>query len=214
MDYQNKTGKYYTNIRTEMVDFFPDNAETVLDVGCGQGSFAGHIKDQFNTETWGIEYMAAEAKVAEKVLDKVFTGPCEDFIDDLPDEFFDVIYFNDVLEHLADPYSVLEKMKVKLTSNGRIISSIPNIRNHNSLRMFLFGKDWKYEESGVMDHTHLRFFTRKSIRRMYEKLGFKIIKHQGINKTKSLKAYLLNTVLLFTASDIFYTQYATVVEIV
>jgi 2-polyprenyl-3-methyl-5-hydroxy-6-metoxy-1,4-benzoquinol methylase len=212
MDYQNKTGKYYTNIRTEMVNYFPDHAKTVLDVGCGQGSFAKYIKDKFKTETWGIEYMASEADEAVKVLDKVFSGLCEDFIDDLPDNYFDVIYFNDVLEHLVDPYMVLEKMRHKLTEKGRIISSIPNIRNHNSLRMFLFNKDWKYENSGVMDHTHLRFFTKKSIRRMYENLGYKVLKHEGINRSKSLKPYFINLLLLFSASDIFYTQYATVAQ--
>jgi 2-polyprenyl-3-methyl-5-hydroxy-6-metoxy-1,4-benzoquinol methylase len=212
MDYQNKTGKYYTNNRTEMANYFPDNAKTVLDVGCGQGIFAKYIKGKYNTITWGIEYMPDEAKEAMKVLDKVFLGPCEDFIDEIPDNFFDVIYFNDVLEHLVDPYMVLEKIKQKLTANGRIISSIPNIRYHNSLRMFLFGKDWKYEESGVMDHTHMRFFTKKSIRRMYEDLGFKIVKHEGINKSRSLKPYFINALFLFSAFDIFYTQFASVVE--
>lgn len=212
MDYNNKPGKYYTNTRPEMANYFPDHAKTVLDVGCGQGSFAKFIKDKFKTEIWGIEYMASEAKEAHKVLDKVFSGPCENFIDDLPLNYFDVIYCNDVLEHLVDPYLVLKKLKPKLTETGCIISSIPNVRNHNSLRMFLFNKDWKYENSGVMDRTHLRFFTKKSIRRMYEDLGYNVIKHEGINKSRSLKPYFINLFLLFSASDIFYTQYATVAK--
>ncbi|MBZ9628408.1 class I SAM-dependent methyltransferase [Psychroflexus sp. CAK57W] len=212
MDYQNKKGKYYINQRPEMLEFFPKNAKTVLDVGCGQGTFVKQIKDMYHTETWGIEYMRSHGEQAEKVLDKVFIGECEKFIDDLPNDYFDVIYFNDVMEHLIDPYMVLDKMKKKLTKNGQIISSLPNIRYHNVLKMFILNKEWKYEESGVMDHTHLRFFTKKSIKRMYENLGFKIITHKGINKTKSLKPYIYNLFLLFTAPDIFYVQYATVVE--
>ena len=212
MDYQNKKGKYYINQRTEMLDFYPLNSKTVLDVGCGQGNFAKQIKDAYKTEAWGIEYMKSHAVEAEKILDKVFAGECEKFIDDLPDNYFDVIYFNDVLEHLNDPYTVLKKMKNKLTEKGKIISSIPNIRYHSALKMLVLDKEWHYQDSGVMDHTHLRFFTKNSIKRMYENLRFKVITHQGINKTKSIKPYLYNLFLLFTASDIFYVQYATVVE--
>jgi 2-polyprenyl-3-methyl-5-hydroxy-6-metoxy-1,4-benzoquinol methylase len=212
MDYHNKKGKYYINKRSEMLEFFPSNAKTVLDVGCGQGIFAKKIKDIYKTETWGIEYMTSHAEEAKKNLDKVFAGECEKFLDDLPNDYFDVIYFNDVLEHLIDPYMVLNKMKEKLTDKGRIISSIPNIRYHSALKMLILKKEWMYKESGVMDHTHIRFFTKKSIKRMYENLGFKIISHKGINKTKSLKPYLYNLLLCFTASDIFFVQYATVVE--
>ncbi|MFO7745521.1 MAG: class I SAM-dependent methyltransferase [Psychroflexus sp.] len=212
MDYQDKKDIYYKKERPEMLEFFPKNAKTVLEVGCGQGTFAKQIKDLYQTETWGIEYMESHAKEAQKVLDKVFIGQCEKFIDDLPDNYFDVIYFNDVLEHLFDPYMVLEKMKQKLTEKGKIISSLPNIRYHSALKMLILKKDWKYEDSGVLDHTHIRFFTKKSIERMYKNLGFKIITHKGINKTRSLKPYIYNLLLFFTASDIFYVQFATVVE--
>ncbi|MBS3738661.1 MAG: class I SAM-dependent methyltransferase [Psychroflexus sp.] len=212
MNYINKEKGYYVNERAEMLDFFPKEAKMVLDVGCGQGTFAQQIKEMYKTETWGIEYMSSHAMEADKILDKVFSGACEDFLEDLPDNYFDVIYFNDVLEHLVDPYNVLKKIKSKLTTTGIIISSIPNIRYHNSMRMFLFDKDWKYEDSGVMDHTHMRFFTKKSIKRMFKETGYKILENKGINKSKSIKPYLMNLFLLFSASDIFYPQFATVVS--
>jgi hypothetical protein len=103
-------------------------------------------------------------------------------------------------------------MKQKLTAKGMIISSLPNIRYHSALKMLILNKDWKYEDSGVMDHTHVRFFTKKSIERMYNSLGFKILQHKGINKTRSLKPFLYNLLLFCSASDIFYVQYATVVK--
>ncbi len=212
MDYHNKDGVYYFNERPEMLEFFPKSAKKVLDIGCGQGTFAVQLKNNYQTETWGIEYMQKHGEEAAKFLDKVFIGPCELYLDELPDNYFDAIYFNDVLEHLVDPYMVLEKIKSKLTDNGVIISSIPNIRYHGSFKMYLFDKDWKYADSGVMDHTHMRFFTKKSIERMYRNLGYKILTHKGINRTRSLKPYLFNLLFLFTASDIFYTQYATVVK--
>ena len=195
-----------------MLKYCPKYAKRILEVGCGQGDFAKQLKDLYNTETWGIEYMESHANVAKEVLDKVYIGECEKYLDELPNNYFDAIYFNDVLEHLYDPYMVLKKMKPKLTENGRLISSLPNIRYHSILKMLIFNKDWKYENSGVMDHTHVRFFTKKSIKRMYNKLDYKIIRHEGINRTKSIKPYVYNLFFLFRALDIFYVQYATVVE--
>lgn len=212
MNYDNKKGAYYYNKRPEMLEFFPIGAETVLDVGCGQGTFAIQIKNKYQAEIWGIEYMKEHAEKAEEILDKVFIGSCESHIENLPSNYFDVIYFNDVLEHLVNPYMVLDKMKDKLTNKGKIISSIPNIRYHSALKMYLMNKDWKYENSGVMDYTHMRFFTKKSIKKMYSNLGYEILSHQGINRTRSLKPYLYNLFLLFSASDIFYVQFATVVK--
>ena len=212
MKYENKPGTYYSNYRPEMQQLFPETTKTFLDVGCGNGTMAAEIKAKHNVEAWGVEYMDVEAEKAKDILDYVFSGTIEDNLRNLPDNYFDVIYFNDVLEHLTDPYNVLSKIKDKLTSNGVIISSIPNIRYHGAMRSYLFNKDWKYEDYGVMDFTHYRFFTSKSIIRMYQDAGYKIVSHKGINKSKSLKPYLLNLLFFGTFSDIFYSQFATVVR--
>ncbi|WP_396175825.1 class I SAM-dependent methyltransferase [Flavobacterium sp.] len=209
-NYENKPEGYYNNFRKEMLRYLPKDAKKVLDVGCGNGCFAEVIKNQNSAEVWGIELMEQEANLAKQVLDKVFIGPCENFIDSLPDNYFDVIYFNDVLEHLVDPYTVLKKMKSKLAADGVVISSIPNVRYHNSFIKVLVNKDWKYEPFGVMDFTHMRFFTEKSINRMYEEAGYTVKVSEGINKSKSLKPYLYNIPFLFTQLDIRYPQFATV----
>ena len=211
--YENKPAGYYDNVRHEMLKYLPKNAKKVIDIGCGNGAFAGIVKEKNTAEVWGIELMEEEAKVAETVLDKVFTGPCEQFINDLPDNYFDVIYFNDVLEHLADPYTVLDVLKKKLSKDGVVISSIPNVRFYRTFSKVVFGKDWKYDEFGIMDKTHLRFFTGKSIKRMYEDLGYKIVIHEPINITKSLKPILFNIPLLFSQMDIRNLQYATVASV-
>ena len=213
MDYQNKSKEYYSNDRQEMLNFLPKEAKRVLDVGCSDGSFASAVKAKNNAEVWGIEYMDQEAKKAMEKLDKVFSGPCEDFLDKLPDTYFDVIYFNDVLEHLVDPYMVLEKIKSKLSEDGVVISSIPNIRFHSVLIPLIFGKKFEYQNFGVMDKTHLRFFTKKSIKNMYENLGYDVMNHIGINRTGSLRPILYNIPLLFLAYDISYPQFATVARI-
>lgn len=211
--YKDKPTGYYDNVRKEMLEFLPVNHQKVLDVGCGNGAFASIIKTQESAEVWGIELMKDEAEIAATVLDKVFIGPCEDFLEELPNNYFDVIYFNDVIEHLADPYSVLEIIKSKLSTNGVVISSIPNVRFYRTFSKVVFGKDWKYEDHGTMDKTHLRFFTSKSIKRMYKDLGYEIVTHEPINKTKSLKPILLNILLLFTHMDIRVLQYATVARV-
>ncbi|PIE23541.1 MAG: methyltransferase [Planctomycetota bacterium] len=212
MDYNNKPDRYYSKIRQEMIDFLPSTAKTVLDIGCGEAAFASFIKDKFGAEVWGMERTPGPAAVAETKLDKVLVGDCESRIKDLPDGYFDAVYFNDVLEHLVDPYEVLTAIKSKLSPNGVVISSIPNVRYFRVLKMLLVNKDWGYEKDGVMDRTHLRFFTSKSIRRIYKDLGYEILAHRGINRTKSLKPYLYNIPLFFSAMDMFYIQYATVAK--
>jgi 2-polyprenyl-3-methyl-5-hydroxy-6-metoxy-1,4-benzoquinol methylase len=157
--------------------------------------------------------MPEEAEEANQVLDKVFVGLCENYLGDLPDNYFDAIYFNDVLEHLFDPYSLLGKLKSKLSPNGVIISSIPNMRYHNEIYNLLIKKDWKYEQHGIMDFTHMLFFTQKSIRKMYEDAGSFMKINEGINRTKSIRPYLFNIPFFFTQMDIFYLQYATVAQI-
>jgi 2-polyprenyl-3-methyl-5-hydroxy-6-metoxy-1,4-benzoquinol methylase len=213
MDYENKPKGYYDNVRLEMLEFLPKGAKRVLDVGCGNGAFAEIIKEGNNAEVWGIEYMEPHGEDARKKLDKVFIGKCEDFIEDLPDGYFDVVYFNDVLEHLVDPYWVIEIIKTKLSKNGKIISSLPNVRFYKTFMRVLINKDWKYEDYGIMDRTHLRFFTKKSIRRMYEDLGFEVISHKGINESKSIKPYLFYVLTLFTQLDMRFVQFATVAKI-
>lgn len=213
MDYNNKVKGYFENVRHEMIDLMPPNTSTILDVGCGKGNFGAFIKSKFQIKVWGIELMEVPGQIARKKLDKVLIGPCENHIENLPEGYFDVVYFNDVLEHLADPYSILLTIKNKLSKNGVVISSIPNVRYHRVLKDLLWEKNWEYTMDGVLDKTHLRFFTKKSILKMYDELGYEVLSHKGIHKTKSIKPYLYNLFVLFTSMDIFYIQYATVVRI-
>jgi 2-polyprenyl-3-methyl-5-hydroxy-6-metoxy-1,4-benzoquinol methylase len=210
LDYVNKPQDYYENVRPEMLAYMPSSAKVVLDVGCSSGHFGQAIKQKTNAEVWGIEPFDRFGKLAIDKLDKVFISPVEGALQDLPNEYFDVIYFNDVLEHLLDPYSVLEKMKAKLKEDGKIISSIPNIRYFRTFFKILFKGDWDYTDEGILDRTHVRFFTKKSIVKMYENSGFHIESHEGINGSKSLKPVLFNIFLGFNGMDMKYRQFATV----
>lgn len=212
MEYKDKCQTYYNNSRPEMQQLLPNEARKILDVGCGNAAMASELKEKSNLEVWGVEFMEGEAKIASTKIDFVINDTVENSIEKLPDEYFDVIYFNDVLEHLVNPNKVLELIKIKLSENGIIISSIPNVRYHKVIQQYIFKKNWKYERAGVMDFTHLRFFTSKSIREMFQEAGYIVVHQKGITKTKSIMPYFYNILFLFTASDMFYAQYATIAK--
>ena len=104
------------------------------------------------------------------------------------------------------------KIKPKLKNNAYLTCSIPNVRYFRTYYKYVFSKDWEYEESGVMDKTHLRWFTQKSLHRTIEKNGFEVLKIKGINSPQLIKhkimlgTYNLNT--LGYNSDIQYPQFA------
>lgn len=205
-----KTQEYYTQTRPEMMNFVPFGAKKVLDIGCGSALFSLQVKDRNNAEVWGIELDKEVAKVASVKIDRVLCGDAFSLLNELPDNYFDCIIFNDVLEHLDDPYSLLKQIKVKLSPNGVIVSSIPNVRFITNLYKLLIKKDWKYEDSGILDNTHLRFFTQKSIIQMYEEAGYKIEKIEGINPIKNWKFELINILSLGFFADTRYLQFASI----
>lgn len=201
---------YFRDPRYEMIGFIPENAKKILDVGCGEGFFGYQLKREINAKIWGIEIDRTAAESAQKKLDKVMVGDISKKIVELPGTYFDCVIFNDVLEHLIDPFTILIRIKRKLSKNGLVISSIPNIRYYDQVKRFLLKKEWKYEDSGILDKTHLRFFTKKSIMDMFESTGYDILKLCGINPTKSKNYRILNFLLLGSISDMKYLQFACV----
>lgn len=162
-----------------ILPFLPDNVRTMLDVGCASGAF-GAIAKQHGITVWGVEPVKEAAAKARHVLDQVIEG----FFDEhaaLPDVYFDAITFNDSLEHFPEPMSPLRLARRKLKPDGRLVCCIPNVRYVENIKHLLFGKDWRYTDKGILDDTHLRFFTRKSMVRTIEAAGFTVLSVQGIN---------------------------------
>ncbi len=208
-----KPDDYYSGVRHEMLAFLPDGITRVLEIGCGEGNFGAVVKRDRGIEVWGIEYHPEKAHVAAQNLDTVLTGDVAVLLNELPDGYFDAIVCNDVLEHLIDPYSVLDGLKRKLTEPGVVVSSLPNIRYHRNFFDLIFGRNWTYTTQGVMDFTHFRFFTINSIRSMYESCGYEILHRVGINPTSSLRPWPLIILSLGHFSDIRYLQFATVARV-
>lgn len=204
--------KYYENSRAEMLEFLPQGSNKILDVGCGTGAFGKAIKlANANAEVWGTDIHQAAITQATATLDKAIRVNPESNFETLPDGYFDVVFFNDVLEHMIDPYAKLAHIKSKLSPKGCVVASIPNIRFFRVLSDLLFKGDFRYQDDGVMDRTHLRFFTRKSIVRMFEDAGFKIQQIKPLNKTRSLRPFFLYFLSLgLIGKDIFYPQFAVV----
>ena len=207
-----KDDQYYQNERPEVVVAVSKQAKRVLDVGCGQGNFGRTIKIRNEAEVWGIEFNPHFAALAAKELDRVLVGDVSVLVDQLPDGYFDAIVCNDVLEHLIDPYSLLEKFRLKLSPDGVVISSIPNIRYFRTLFALVFMKNWDYASQGILDFTHYRFFTTKSIRKMYDLAGYRVIQHIGIHATKSLKVWPIILLTLGYFNDTRYLQFLTVAK--
>ncbi|MBK9733896.1 MAG: class I SAM-dependent methyltransferase [Saprospiraceae bacterium] len=196
-----------------MMEFLPKNIGVVLEIGCGEGGFSTYLKNTYHCEVWGIEYEKEQGLVASKYLDKVLIGDVGQLMDQLPDHYFDTVICNDVLEHIYDPYTILKSLKTKMKAEGKVISSIPNIRYFRNLYDLVFNKNWDYQANGILDITHVRFFTTKSIVKMYENAGYKVLTHKGINASKSIKPRLFNILTLGTFSDIKYIQFATVAQV-
>jgi SAM-dependent methyltransferase len=210
LNLSSKPNNYFYQSRQEMLAFIPPAAQKILEVGCGGGTFGGLIKKSRNAEIWGVELDPEAAKDAAVVLDKVLVGDIIKLAPDLPDNYFDAIVFNDLLEHLPDPFSLLEKIKSKLAPGGAIVCSLPNVRYLINLKKLLWDKQWLYEDEGVLDKTHLRFFTAKSIARMFAALGYEVIKLEGINPINSYKFKIINLLTLGFLRDTCYIQFACV----
>jgi 2-polyprenyl-3-methyl-5-hydroxy-6-metoxy-1,4-benzoquinol methylase len=161
-----------------MVRFLPASYRRVLEVGCAAGGFSAHLKSP--CEVWGVEPNSAAAEAAALRMHKVLVGTYIAVAPELPERYFDLVVCNDVIEHMDDHDAFLEAIKQKMAPGGHIVGSVPNVRHITALFKLLVQKDWPYAESGILDRSHLRFFTEKSLRRALLQHGYRIEKFAGI----------------------------------
>jgi 2-polyprenyl-3-methyl-5-hydroxy-6-metoxy-1,4-benzoquinol methylase len=145
----------------------------ILDVGCHSGQFGACLKRK-GCRVTGLEINPKAAEKARQVLDEVIVADVEqsETFRDLKQRY-DVILFLDILEHCRFPEKVLQGARNVLASNGSVIASIPNIANW-SIRMSLLLGRFDYEPMGIMDETHLKFYTIKTARQLFDVAGYKI----------------------------------------
>jgi SAM-dependent methyltransferase len=138
------------------------HAGHVLDIGCGCGDTARLIKARVpGISIEGITHNPIEAKAAERVLDRVYVFDIEADIPLTLPKNFDVLLFSHVLEHMRDPPRVVKRFASHLVQGGTIVIAVPNVLEWRTRMRFLRG-DWSYAEHGILDRTHLKFFTYRS----------------------------------------------------
>jgi len=164
---------YAGSSREHIERHIASTARSLLDVGCGFGDFGAYVKRMRPAlEVWGLDVAQAVAETATDRLDHFVLGA---FPDDAPSGQFDCITFNDTLEHFPDPWKALRHTRTLLTPGGEVVASIPNVRHYSVLRPLVLGGRWTYRDSGILDRTHLRFFTRRSAVDLFESTDYEVL---------------------------------------
>jgi 2-polyprenyl-3-methyl-5-hydroxy-6-metoxy-1,4-benzoquinol methylase len=203
---------YFSHSRASILELLGDaKPNRTLDVGCGQGSFSKLLQDAYNCETFGIEPDCASFHESVKSLDHSFCGSFLDCYPSLPKSSFDIVFFNDVLEHMVDPWQVLRfSRELLIPASGVVVASIPNFLWVDNVFSLLTSRDWCYVDSGILDKTHLRFFTRKSIRRIFRDCGFEILVFANLASASSLKWKMVRLASFGLIDDFLVYQYGIV----
>jgi SAM-dependent methyltransferase len=169
------TDGYFEHVRHELLDMFEGPPRLFVDMGCGTGATAAEAKRRFPGVTVvGFELSATAAAVAQRRLDRVVQGDLEgvDFAQlGFAPGSIDGLLLADVLEHLYNPWQLLSKLRPYLAPAAQVVASIPNARNLVLLSE-LAGGTFRYEEAGLLDVTHIRFFTKADMLAMFAQTGY------------------------------------------
>lgn len=168
-----KADGYYGVARTDMVPWLPDPVGRALDVGCGSGATGRLLADRRPELLVGVEIDAEAAELARDAYDEVHVGSAQAIVANLDGEF-DTILCYDVLEHLVDPWAVLEQLSRLSAPGARLHVSVPNARHLSLLFDVALRGTFGYAEHGHRDDTHLRWFTPGDIERAVRDVGFDV----------------------------------------
>lgn len=169
-----KDPRYYASCRWDMLALVPPGCRTFLDVGCGDGVTGRAIKEKYpGARVVGIEVRPKAAQAAAAVLDRVLCRAVDAALADLQDERFDCLLFGDILEHLVDPWKTLQVAAQLLAPGGAAVASLPNVQHYSVLLNLARGR-WTYTARGLLDRTHLRFFTYREAVRLLAGAGLAV----------------------------------------
>jgi len=207
MNYEKKED-YYQNVRLDLLSLLTfDKGYRVLEVGAGHGETLRYLKEKkMAVEVIGIDITKNKDN---SNIDRFINEDIENV--DLSEykKYFDVIILADVLEHLIEPQKILNKIKYCLRDDGQILISIPNIRNIKAIYKVFIKGDFSYEERGIFDYTHLRFFCRRNIKQLVIDSGFRIdtivSSFTRLDKKPFLK--LVNTITFKIFEEFLTVQY-------
>jgi len=201
--------KYGVYERPELPPFIPKAARSLLDVGCGAGGFGRYLRRlRPEMELWAVEPDPVSAQAAESAFDRVIVGNFPD--SRIPDARFDVVLCADVLEHMVEPEKALLAAASALRAGGIMIASIPNVRHWRYVVWPLIRNGaWTYTELGILDRTHLRFFTRRSIHDFFSANSWIVESMTGM-KLHGRSDRLISAVSARRLDDFLFPQYIVV----
>ena len=213
--YLTKPPLYFDNVRREIEPLLPAVANSVLDVGCGAGATLQWLRQTGRCQVAvGIEMMESAASIARERVDQVFVGDANLLVESAFDaQSFDVVLCLDVLEHLVDPWAFVAKLPRLLKPGGLVVASLPNVRHLRVVLPLLLAGRWRYETSGILDRTHLRFFTRETALELLSGGGLKVQQWRRRLPPWHSKAGLLNLASLGLASDLVTMSYLVAARI-
>jgi 2-polyprenyl-3-methyl-5-hydroxy-6-metoxy-1,4-benzoquinol methylase len=177
--YKEKSVDYYTSVRQDLIKLIPRSEnQKILEIGCGGGDTLIEIKkNRIAKEVVGVDInFLEESNQQNSLIDKILIGNIEQLELDYPEQYFDVIICGDVIEHLIDPWSLIIKLTKHLKNEGIWIISIPNVREIFTLYKIVIRGNFKYNEGGILDRTHLRFFCKQNIIELFSTPHLKISK--------------------------------------
>jgi len=217
--------KYDDKPRADIIRLVPEDCRRILEIGCGTGATGSALKErQPGLFYVGLEIDDRAVAIAQTRLDRVLKvdlGKMDRLSLPFEPESFDLLIAADVLEHLYDPWRVLYVLRGFLKKKGKVLLSIPNTQNIYLIAQLVMGH-WTYQKYGLLDATHIRFFTWKEIERLLTGTGFRLILCQKqlqadlTDKTFPLDLSIANLVLRQVdreeAERLFTFQYLVLAE--
>lgn len=171
--YSAKDTGYFSGARFDYIARLPKNPNArILEIGCADGATGAHALSEGKCGVYcGVELFPDAAEKARQKINDVVLGNIEEIELPWAPGTFDVLILSEVLEHLADPWATLRKLRPLLKANGLAFASSPNVSHYRIIKMLLSG-EWTLADRGVMDRTHLRWFTPKSYRELFTSSGY------------------------------------------
>lgn len=173
--YEAKPSRYFANARDDIVALLQTGpTDAILELGCGEGGTGKAVLEAGKAGSYlGIELNLAAASVAKRTLSDVLVGNAEEMDLTALSGRFDALIISEVLEHLTDPWRTLQRLADCIKPGGAVFASSPNVAHWRVVRGLIMGR-FQYTESGVMDQTHLRWFTPESYRALFDEAGIEV----------------------------------------
>ena len=216
--YNYKDEEYFRHVRLDILTALDNKKFTkVLELGAGGCDTLAYMKAHEQAkEVTGLELFKIEgSNQTNPLVDKFIQADVADIETvGLPENYYDLIICGDIFEHVFDPWKVASVARQLLTNDGILICSIPNIRFFKTMKKIFLDGDFKYEKEGILDLTHIRFFTRKNVLELFNRAGYKLISIQPGYKynVKEKKRKVINAVTLGLFRDFLAFQYFIIVK--